>query len=71
MRAGGIHGAILTIDWRNIGPVHLDQETKGIEPVIYLFARDSLRTILIPRALQRRSIDKGSKKEKKGKESSY
>jgi len=63
LRAGGIHGAILTIDWRNIGPVHLDQETEGIEPVICLFLGDFPRTILVPRPFEGRGVNKGGEKE--------
>jgi len=63
LRAGRIHGAVLTIDWRNIGPVHLDQEPEGIEPVIYLFPGDLLRTIPIPRPFEGRGVNKGGEKE--------
>jgi len=70
-RAAGIHGAVLTIDWRDIGPVHLDQETEGIEPMIYLFLGDFLRTIPVPRPFEGRGVNKGGEKEKKRKEGNY
>ncbi len=63
-RAGGIHGAILTIDWRNITSIHFNHETHRVESMIRLFAGGFLRTILVPRPFEGRSVchcDKGEK----------
>lgn len=64
LRAGGIHGAVATIDWGNMGPVYLDQETEGIEPVIYLLPGDFPRTILIPGPFEGRSVYESGQAEK-------
>jgi len=63
-RAGRIHGAILTIDWRDIAPVYFNQETDGVNLMISLFPGDFLITILVPGPFEGRGMGKGGEKEK-------
>jgi len=63
-RAGRIHGAILTIDWRDIAPVYFNQEMDGVNLIISLFPGDFLRTTLVPGPFEGRGMGKGGEKEK-------
>jgi len=51
-RAGGIHGAVFTIDWGDIGPVYFNQEPQGVEALIGLPLGDFRRPILAPRPIE-------------------
>jgi hypothetical protein len=70
-RAGGMHRAVLTIDGRNMCSVDLNQKPQGVDSGIHLFLGILVTAPLIPRTLERSSIDNGREKEKKGNEGSY
>ena len=63
-RAGRLHGAILTVDGRDVLPVHLDQKPKGVWGCIALFPMVLLMALLAPRTVEGGGISRRCQAEK-------